>query len=346
MAKKNTEKLKAKKHPHKLILSSDDYGFSPNVNEGILKAVELGTVTCVHVLANLASEEDIRKLATTINKAGNKCGIGLHLNTNSGPSLLNKSCSLVKKEPINGKYHFYEMEDFNHDKTNSHDVVQELWAQYNKLKSIIGGERIDCISSHYNIHVFSKVYLKIIIKIAQTHGIPMRSPVRWVTKKQRPKLKKFQDGKVMMPIALAALKLIPKLERSTLLIMSSSLKASRLIGFRTKIGKAGLVYPRNLSGHWFGQPSFRALTWMFGQLKKMNLRKSYSSELLMHLSSSKEPSLLPAAYPMSSRHEEFKIVTSDEVVNFCKPLYNEGPVRIGSYRKLLLGEEISYDLGS
>ncbi len=341
-ANRNTNAL----GPKKLILSSDDYGFSKTVNQGILKAVELGTITCVHVLMNMASEEDVRLLAKTIHKAGNKCGIGLHLNTNSGPSLLNKKSPL---SPVlkNNRYDFLELEDFRFKDVKVNDVAAELWAQYHKLASIIGTERIDSISSHYNIHVYSKVYLGNVLQIAKSTNIPIRSPLRWVTKIKRNKLPKYPHGKKIMPITKEGINVGLKLfGGGTFKQMSVTLPTQdkKLISIRKRIRKY-VKTPDNLSGHWLGQPKMDALEWSYDQLKKMK-RNGFCTEILMHLSGSPtaEENDYPTTYGMKRRFKEFEVITSPEAVAFCNKLYNDNEVQLGSFRKVLLGQDISYDL--
>jgi predicted glycoside hydrolase/deacetylase ChbG (UPF0249 family) len=343
--KRRSKKNAALGGAKKLILSSDDYGFSKAVNDGILKAVEMGTITCAHVLMNLASEDDVRLLANTIHKAGNKCGIGLHLNTNTGPSVLNKQCSLTPVKKGN-HYPFVEMEDFRYKDVSISDVAAEMWAQYHKLANIIGAERIDSISSHYNIHVFSKAYLSNVVQIARAANIPIRSPLRWVTKVNRTKLPKYPHGKKVMPITWEGIIAGLKLGGGTFGIMSVTLpkRDKQLVWRRKKIRKY-VKTPDNLSAHWLGQPDLDALQWSYEELKKIS-KSGFSTEVLMHLAASPKPMTgdYSAAYEMDKRFEEFEVITAPETAKFCENLYSDPDVELGSFRKVLLGQSISYDL--
>ena len=120
--------------PKKIILTADDYGLSKQGDDAILKAVELGTVSSVQVLVNMASEADIKKLAKTISDSGNNCGIGLHVCTTAGKSVLELDNSLTQ----DGGDEFYSLSEMDYERLNSMEMANELRAQFEKLADVIG----------------------------------------------------------------------------------------------------------------------------------------------------------------------------------------------------------------
>ena len=58
------------------IINADDFGLSPGVNEGIIKAHQDGILTSATILANMPAFEDAVQLA----KSYPSLGVGLHLN--------------------------------------------------------------------------------------------------------------------------------------------------------------------------------------------------------------------------------------------------------------------------
>ena len=323
----------------KLIITADDYGLSENVNKGTIKAVEKGTVTSVHVLTNMASDQDILDLAAAIRESGNKCGIGLHLNMNEGESMRNRSTTITRLNKESKKYEFYPISEYNYDDTNGNDVIKELEKQYKKLDRLIGAANIDSISSHYNLHVFSKKFVNYVQQLAKRHNTPLRSPVQWRTIFQKPKTNKYH------PLELSKIGWNTRKNcqyRSTKKLLLNAANGKRLKKHRKKLQKVGPV-PNNTSGHWMGQPGLDKLKWTYNELKNDINVNSYCTEIFLHLSNSDEWSGKPLTYPMSRRLEEFNEITSEDVVNFCANLYrNDNHVELGSYRKLLCGQSITY----
>ena len=325
----------------KLILTADDYGLNPAVNAAVLTSIQNNAITSVQVLANYASESDIRLLAATIHAAGNKCGIGLHFCTTAGRSILRKASTLTHGP----NFEFYKLEDWDYAHTNSNDVKEELLAQYKMLADIIGGHRIDSLSSHHNIHLFSPVYMGIIVKIAEAHQIPVRSPVRW---SQDKKNKNYPGPGMLAPIEKTAFKTLSSCKSDA----TQALLSRAILGYLMRENRDLANFnvppvrtPHSASGHWYGQPSKKAIEWTVGKLLEgPNGDHTYATEIFMHLANStvyEDPSL---TYLMYDRVVEYNKLNSSDVRNYIQTLYNKPGLDFGSYRKVLMGQKVSYDL--
>lgn len=329
----------------KLIITADDYGLNPSVNQAILESVKNGTVTSVHVLANYASDKDIEDLATAINNAGNRCGIGLHFCTTAGESLIQAANTINYRSVENNSYRFYDISEWNYKESNSHDVFMELSQQFEKLRRIVGAERIDSFSSHHNIHLFSEVYMRILVELAEASWIPIRSPLRWTQDKG---LKKFKDGLGLSPIEKTSITTLMHCKvESTQKMFLRAIDKDLMLSNRSMANdnkKTGGT-PDSTSSHWYGQPSKRALEWTVSQLTSIRPKKPfYATEIFAHLAVSAEYEDPLLNYPMRERVMEYATLNSPEVRQFIRSLYDNPEIEFGSYRKVLLGEKISYQL--
>lgn len=329
----------------KLILTADDYGLNQWVNEATINSVKNRTVTSVQVLMNMASEEDVLTLANAIHEAGNLCGIGLHFCTTVGPSLVQKPTSFVELD-TDGIYHFIDLNRWKHDPNADSDMLEELTAQFEKLKGIIGSERIDSFSSHQNIHMFNPNYMQMLGSLAEENWIPVRSPLRWT----QDQTKSYPDGLVMQPIEDHAIKTVTNCIHQTTRrmlyngIFPEKMKICRaLINDNKKTGGT----PHTMTGHWYGQPKKRALNWIVQILEEMaSDRPHYATEVLMHLSTSAAGDLTSQIYLMKHRLKEYNVLNTIDVKDFINSLYTREKFELGSYRKTLLGENINYDLST
>ncbi|MDH4471082.1 MAG: ChbG/HpnK family deacetylase [Fluviicola sp.] len=329
----------------KLIITADDYGYNSSCNKAILGAVSAGLVTSVHVMANYADEFAIKQLVTAINDAGNKCGIGLHVNTTSGPAAFQEENSLTKWNNLNQRYHFRDITDFNYDPSQAAIVQKEVNVQFEKLADIIGAENIDCISSHHNIHFFSEDFFNVLLPFSAKAKIPMRSAVRWEADGDN---KTYKFGKNPMPIAKSGIQTIAESLRNknlkTVAVLKNAIE-KKTMEERRKVansnGASGKMI-NSTSGHWYGQPSTEAISWMIEQLSELKTKDpNYVTEIFMHLADSEK---LPDAqkldvltYGMSERKMEYLTLMSQDIKTMLHKLYDGPDVQFGSYRKLLQG---------
>lgn len=326
----------------KLILTADDYGLSESVNAATIQSVKNRTVTSVQVMANLATEEQIRELAAAIHESGNVCGIGLHFCTTAGPSLLQKETSFTEEK--DGKYYFIDVRRWNYTESALEDMRDELTAQFSWMESLLGSaQKIDSFSSHQNIHMFNPEYMKILDMLGRDALIPVRSPVRW---SQDVGNHSYPDGLVLHPIEQHALDTRSDCEHQSTKKMltrgafKAKMRENRLI---VNIGRTLPGTPDSMCGHWYGQPSKRVMNWTVQQLDEKT-NQHYATELLMHLSNSPLENDLTQNYTMEDRMNEFTVLNSNGVRGLIESLYERPDFELGSYRKVLLNQNVTYNL--
>ncbi len=326
----------------KLILTADDYGLNPGVNLATLESVRNRTVTSVQVLVNLASDYDIKLLAKTIHEAGNTCGIGLHLCTTVGPSVLNKETPITTWSIPNQRYEFVALQDWSHQERDDAHIIDEMNAQFKRLKDLIGSDRIDAISSHQNIHLFYPPYLNAVEKLAIDNRVPVRSPVRW----EQDKLNNtYQNRKILSPIQKEAIKTFKVCPINTKGLLWDGMWETRMDARRDQIvrNKKTGGCPETMCGHWFDQPEMRAMEFLASELAGMNgTRSEYGAELLMHLSTSSEGDLPKQNYSMKKRKKEYEQLNSPAMKQYIQDIYRSTNVLLGSYRKVLHGTDVSF----
>lgn len=148
----------------RLIVNADDYGLSPAVSAGILKASE-GLVTTTTVLANLVTPLEL----TFLKQSGLSAGV--HLNATLGaplsadypPELLtelggfSKSLALEAATWDDGRY--------------SAALRREWQAQLEKLQA--GGLALDHLDSHHHLHLLDPLF-PLAVELASEHGLALR----------------------------------------------------------------------------------------------------------------------------------------------------------------------------
>ena len=336
----------------KLIITADDYGYNASCNKAILGAVSAGLVTSVHVMANYADEFAIKQLVTTINDAGNKCGIGLHVNTTAGPPAFQEENSLTKWNNLNQRYHFRDITDFNYDSSQVEIVRKEVNVQFQKLADIIGAERIDCISSHHNIHFFSPDFLNVLLDFSAKSKIPFRSAVRWEADGDN---QTYKLGKNPLPIAKSGIDTILQSVKNknlkTVAVLKNAVEKKTMEELRAKANADARTggMANSTSGHWYGQPSTQAISWMIEQLRGVSKKNpNYVTEIFMHLADSNN---LPDAqkldvltYGMPQRKMEYLTLMSQDIKTMLHKLYEGSDLQLGSYRKLMQGKQVEYKI--
>ncbi|NQY67768.1 MAG: ChbG/HpnK family deacetylase [Flavobacteriales bacterium] len=332
--------------PSGLIVTSDDYGINKSANRGIIAGVKTGVISSVHVLANLVNQADINELIKAIQESGNKCGIALHLNTTRGRALVQKKTAFTKRRKK--KYSFKPLKHYRHSrilnsKTEAKNMEAELKAQFDKLADLLSGaENIDAVSSHQNIHLWDKTLSAMVSRIITGTTIPVRSPIRY-EKDENPDTSTLRYG--TKPLTKLSIKkaggIIDSISTTKLMLTGNSFSKQKVM--RDLVIKSSpRELPVNLSGHWFGQPSQKGMTWFINALNSMNNltgQKGYTSELLMHLGDSKKKADQSMDYGMASRYEEFKNVTNPAFIAAFETQKDICKTNHGSFRSVLIGDD-------
>ena len=141
----------------KLIVNADDFGYSEDVNQGIIESHVNGIVTSASMIVNMPGFKSAVKLA----KKNRDLDIGIHLNLTEGAPLLNSH--LAVKGQFSGSYKDFLLHKFPED-----EIEAELEAQLSKLEET--GLKISHVDGHQHIHLFPEVF-SIVIKLTKKHKI-------------------------------------------------------------------------------------------------------------------------------------------------------------------------------
>jgi len=136
----------------RLIVNADDFGLTPGVDRGILRAVAAGSVSSVSIMANLAEGVAVAALAA----AYPEVSLGAHLNLTTGrplrpgrelPSLVDAtgeflSLATLTRRALAGR-------------VRGAEVARELEAQLARLRG--HGAAVDHVDSHEHVHLLPGV---------------------------------------------------------------------------------------------------------------------------------------------------------------------------------------------
>lgn len=155
----------------KLIITADDYGMSPAVNQAIDEGIAAGLITSTNVMMNMPVCAEAAKLRDT------GASVGLHWGLSCGAPVLprEKIPSLVAESGD-----FYEYPEFRaryrKGLIRNEDIERELLAQYEKFVDLIGEP--DYWNTHQNVHVDFKIYALFVDFAARLNIRRMRSHQR------------------------------------------------------------------------------------------------------------------------------------------------------------------------
>ena len=148
-----------------LVVNADDFGLSPAVSRGIVRAHREGLVTSASVITNLPD------FAGTLERLREcpELGVGVHLNLTCGPPLAPDSALAgVSGELPPPRTLLARLAS---GRVRSADIESELTAQVAKLVGV--GIELDHLDSHHNVHLHPWVRAAV-ERVAERFGI------RWV----------------------------------------------------------------------------------------------------------------------------------------------------------------------
>lgn len=169
----------------RVIINGDDYGYTPEKSEGILRAHKEGILTSTTVMVNIVSKLEVKELL----KHKRRMGIGLHLNITRGkpvslpekvPTLLNEKREMFRPQTWTRKV----WNDFGNLK-NMAEVELEFNNQLKEFK-----EKFDIKPSHLDSHHFITSHKKIfpiLLKLAKRNNLPIRLPP-WIINEEKYKI--------------------------------------------------------------------------------------------------------------------------------------------------------------
>ncbi|HEL1312652.1 TPA: carbohydrate deacetylase, partial [Streptococcus equi subsp. zooepidemicus] len=147
----------------KVIINADDFGYSPAVNAGIIKAFQDGILTSTTLMANMPGCDEAIMLA----KENPDLGVGVHMVLTCGESM-------TKGKTISQQGKFYSLKNYheNRFKIDDEEIYQEWCCQIDYL--LDEGLKPTHIDSHHHLHTFPENLL-ISQRIAQRYGLPLRN---------------------------------------------------------------------------------------------------------------------------------------------------------------------------
>lgn len=146
----------------KVIINSDDFGYSRGVNYGIVDAYQNGILTSTTLMANMPGFEH----AVELKKELPNLGVGAHLTLTCGKPLL-KNLETIVEDGSFKKLSFYER-DFTIDQN---ELYQEWNAQIQKIYA--SGIRPTHLDSHHHTHTFGKNQ-EVVVELARKYDLPVR----------------------------------------------------------------------------------------------------------------------------------------------------------------------------
>jgi len=158
----------------KIIINSDDYGFTKSTNMAVKELAQLGTLSSTTVMVNMPYANEVNELENI-----NNLGIGLHFNLTQGKPISNP---LQIQSLVNKKGSFYNVHEFNkrikEKKIHTDDILTELNAQYTLLQHLTK-KKISHIDSHQDINK-NRMIKNVLIKYSQESKISIG--LRWYNK--------------------------------------------------------------------------------------------------------------------------------------------------------------------
>lgn len=155
----------------KLIITADDYGMSPAVNQAIDEGISAGLITSTNVMMNMPVCNEAVRLK------GTGASVGLHWVLSCGKPVLprEKIPSLVAE---NGEFYAYPVfrERYRKGLIREEDIKSELLAQYERYVSLMGEPNY--WNTHENVHVDFRIYALFVDFAAQLGIRRMRSHQR------------------------------------------------------------------------------------------------------------------------------------------------------------------------
>jgi hopanoid biosynthesis associated protein HpnK len=176
----------------RVIVTADDFGRCPAVNQAVIQAHQKGILTC----ASLMVSADAATEAIALARAHPSLKVGLHLVLVDGlavlpkkaiPDLVDETQRFCDGPAYSGLRYFLS-------KRIQHQLVQECKAQIEKF--LDSGLKMDHLNSHHHLHIHPSV-ADIIVALVEQHHIPaVRLPWQGLRTLSH---KNFMMAAVMLP---------------------------------------------------------------------------------------------------------------------------------------------------
>lgn len=156
----------------KVIMNSDDFGYSRGVNYGIIDAYQLGILTSTTLMANMPGFDH----AVSLKKAFPNLGVGVHLTLTCGQPLLTNVGTLTEGSSFRSLSYYQKEFEIDCD-----ELYQEWNAQIQKVyRAGIVPTHLD---SHHHTHSFGNNQ-EVVVALAQKYDLPVRGNFHLANKVQ------------------------------------------------------------------------------------------------------------------------------------------------------------------
>lgn len=150
---------------NKLIINSDDYGYSRAINHAIIDTFQEGILTSTTLMTNTPGFEHAVELA----KENPELGIGVHLVLTFLKPLRQDVPSLVDAE---GNFHGQR----KHQRGDVTIDLDELYKEWDTQiqKVLDAGLTLTHLDSHHHVHTYHEGYYNVFLKLAKKYDLPIR----------------------------------------------------------------------------------------------------------------------------------------------------------------------------
>ncbi len=166
---------------NKIILTADDFGVVPSINEGITELVQKGLVNSVQVFTNYKhSLQNTKKLIK--DAPTSQFELGVHLTITSGAPLTDKK----SLKPILDKKGNFSTFDELGSGANPTALYHELKEQINVLRNDAElAPKLTHLTCHHDSLWFYPNYTKQLIKLSNEFNLPFRNPKSYPPKRDK-----------------------------------------------------------------------------------------------------------------------------------------------------------------
>lgn len=150
---------------NKLIINSDDYGYSRGINHATIDSYQRGILTSTTLMTNTPGFEHAVELA----KENKGLGIGVHLVMTFLKPLCDDVPSLVDQK---GSFHRQGHYLNGNHQVDSDELYREWDAQIQKV--LDAGIQPTHLDSHHHSHIYNESHLEVFFELAKKYNLPAR----------------------------------------------------------------------------------------------------------------------------------------------------------------------------
>lgn len=151
-----------------LIVTADDFGIFPSIDQGIKESILAGKVNSVAAFSNYV--DSVKNVKSLINEVGDKADIGCHLTISSGKPLTIQNNDAFTKGNYFRPLHKLRLGAIE---KQSNVLEKELKAQVEVF--LDAGIKVTNISCHHSTLTTTKELFKIYLNVSEHFNLPMRS---------------------------------------------------------------------------------------------------------------------------------------------------------------------------